>query len=125
MGTLTKKEQRLLEREARLQKELEQVKARLDARKAQRAAAERKQARADDTRRKVLLGALMMQVDHITGQERWREHLHDLDVFLTREKDRELFRLDKLIIDNNAAAGGDDGRAVRPPAPPPSKPLHD
>ena len=105
MDTITKKEQRLLERERRLRDELAQVKASLDAKQAQRAAAERKQARADDTRRKVLLGALMMQVDPMTGRERWRELLPLLDVFLTREKDRELFGLHALIADTAPGAG--------------------
>lgn len=57
-----------------------------------RVAAEKKRERENDTRRKILIGAMIM--DRIDNGKETEEKIKELmDTFLTRDKDRELFGL--------------------------------
>lgn len=70
--------------------------AQLDARKKALQARQGKQERADDTRRKVLLGALVLYRLENSGDQEFSKRLGDwlrreLPVFLTRDSDKALF----------------------------------
>jgi len=78
------------------EKKLKQLKAKKQKEEAQKRAALVKQERANDTRRKILAGALaldMMNKDESAKQR----FLDKLDKFLTRDDDRILFDLPKLV----------------------------
>lgn len=101
---ITKREQQLIERQERLRKELEQVSAEVQAREARRRAAAAKKERADDTRRKILIGAC------VSAQGVSAELMRQLDAYLQRDDDRALFNLEPLPapapapVDADAAA---------------------
>lgn len=80
------------ERIQKLQKQLEQAKAAKRKADARQKAQESKKARAEDTRRKVLLGA-MLQLEMERSEQTRMQTLARLDVFLTRQADRDLFNL--------------------------------
>lgn len=82
-----------IEEQIRKQKEkLDQLKARKTAIEARAKASEAKKNRADDTRKKILVGAAVLaQIENNPeGQERTKQML---DKFLTKESDRKLFGL--------------------------------
>jgi hypothetical protein len=74
------------------QAKLAELKARKQAIEARAKAAESKKNRADDTRKKILVGAAVLaQIENNPeGQERTKQML---DKFLTKESDRKLFGL--------------------------------
>jgi vacuolar-type H+-ATPase subunit I/STV1 len=74
------------------QEKLNQLKARKQAIESRLKATESKKNRADDTRRKVLIGAAVLaQIENNPeAQERTKQMM---DKFLTRENDRKLFGL--------------------------------
>ncbi len=77
------------------QKRLDQLKAQKEAHDARKLAALLKGQRSEDTRRKILIGAMVlgkMQDDPQTN----KQMLNDLDEFLTRDDDRALFSLPSL-----------------------------
>jgi hypothetical protein len=94
-------------------KTIEQRLAELDARRASLKARLSKQERARDTRRKVLLGALVLnRLEH--GHDDFSRSLGDwlrpeLPAFLTRDIDKELF--DDLLTPPAADPAGTDRRA--------------
>jgi ectoine hydroxylase-related dioxygenase (phytanoyl-CoA dioxygenase family) len=82
-----------IEEQIRKQKEkLDQLKARKTAIEARAKASEAKKNRANDTRKKILVGAAVLaQIENNPeGQERTKQML---DKFLTKESDRKLFGL--------------------------------
>jgi hypothetical protein len=80
----TTKEQKIL----RLQKQRDQIQARIDKEKALLKSLERKK----DTRRKIIAGALALE--HADKNEGWGKTLRRLlDEYVTRPDDRELFNL--------------------------------
>lgn len=80
------------ERIQKLQQQLEQAKALKRKAEARARAAESKKARAQDTRRKVLLGAMMQ--DWMNREPQAKQALMArLDQYLTRTDDRALFGL--------------------------------
>jgi large subunit ribosomal protein L7/L12 len=71
---------------------LKQLKALKQKQEAQKRAAEAKRTRTQDTRRKVLVGAMMLE--HMEKNEATKTNiLTKLDAFLTRDDDRTLFGL--------------------------------
>lgn len=82
-----------LEEQIKKQKEkLDQLKARKQAIDARAKVSEAKKNRADDTRRKILLGAMMLD-QWKTKPESEAKIKQDLDKFLTKDNDRKLFDL--------------------------------
>lgn len=77
------------------EKELKQLKEKKAHAERRARAAIKKQERANDTRRKILLGALWLE-QLKSGQENVETAKQQLDTFLKRDKDRELFGLDPL-----------------------------
>lgn len=78
--------------EKKLREQMAQLKARLQKVEAQRKAKEAKRKRADDTRRKILAGALVLQLmDQDDNKRQTFRAL--LDQFLSRADDRKLFDL--------------------------------
>jgi hypothetical protein len=78
-------------------KQIRQLKARRDAMEARKLHGLLKGQRAEDTRRKILAGALvleMMERDEATRQR----FMQRLDSYLTRPDDRALFNLDQKTI---------------------------
>ena len=78
------------ERIQRLQQQLEQAKAAKRRADARLRATASKQARAEDTRRKVLLGSLLQQMMQ-DNQQTHEQVMTRLDKHLTRDADRRLF----------------------------------
>jgi large subunit ribosomal protein L7/L12 len=78
--------------EKRLREQMAQLKARLQKVEAQRKAKEAKRRRSDDTRRKVLAGAFLLQLMDQDDNKRATFHAM-LDQFLSRPDDRKLFDL--------------------------------
>lgn len=77
-------------------KALEEKKARIMAQMTALSAKEAKKKRANETRMKILLGSLLLNQRKELGEEWWtNEVLRALDQFLTSERDRELFDLNK------------------------------
>ena len=76
-------------------KELEQKKKQLEARIQKLKAAESAKKRKEDTRRKILLGAMVMKLIE-TGYWSQDEIYQQLDKFLDKELDRKLFGLVEL-----------------------------
>jgi len=80
------------ERIAALETKLKQEKARKQKIEAQKRAIESKTKRASDTRKKILLGAFMLE--KMSNNEPFEnEILSQLEQYLTRSDDRELFGL--------------------------------
>lgn len=78
---MSDKLQRLQEKRDQLNAQIQSVRAREQAKK-----------RKEDTRKKVLVGAMIM--DKVERGEWPKDKLHDaLDQYLTRDRDRELFGL--------------------------------
>ena len=74
------------------EEKLKQLKALKQKQEAQKRAAEAKRSRITDTRRKVLVGAMMLE--HMDKNETTKASVMDkLDAFLTRPDDRALFGL--------------------------------
>lgn len=80
------------ERISTLQEKLKQAKAQKQKIEARKRAIESKKKRADDTRRKILAGALLLETIE-KNQEEKKRVMKMLDDFLTRKDDRELFGL--------------------------------
>lgn len=77
------------------EEKLKQLKALKQKQEAQKRAAEAKKSRADDTRRKILIGAMMLE--QMEKNEATKASvISKLDTFLTRPDDRELFELPTL-----------------------------
>ena len=93
-------------------KTIEQRLAELDAQRAALKARLSKQERANDTRRKVLLGALILHRLENSNDPEFTKRLHDwlrreLPGFLTREGDKALFS--DLLKPDTANTDGRDG----------------
>lgn len=74
------------------EEKLKQLKALKQKQEAQKRAAEAKKARSDDTRRKVLIGAMVL--DHMSKNDATKNSIMDkLNAHLTRPDDRALFNL--------------------------------
>lgn len=74
------------------EEKLKQLKALKQKQEAQKRAAEAKRTRNEDTRRKVLVGAMVLE--HMEKNESTKiDIMKRLDAFLTREDDRALFGL--------------------------------
>lgn len=74
------------------EEKLKQLKALKQKQEAQKRAAEAKRTRKEDTRRKVLVGAMVLE--HMEKNESTKiDIMKRLDAFLTREDDRALFGL--------------------------------
>ena len=74
------------------EEKLKQLKARKQKQEAMKRSAEAKLNRANDTRRKILIGAMML--DHMEKNEATKTSvMSKLDAFLTRSDDRALFSL--------------------------------
>jgi large subunit ribosomal protein L7/L12 len=79
---------------AALETKLKQAKALKQKQEAQKKAQQQKQTRAQDTRRKILVGSLFLT--RASSSDTAQAELHALlDPFLTRPDDRALFNLDK------------------------------
>ncbi|MDE2422382.1 MAG: mobilization protein [Gammaproteobacteria bacterium] len=74
------------------QEKLAQLKARKQAIEARDRASESKKERANDTRRKILIGAMVLE-QWKNNPESEAETKQALDKFLTKENDRKLFGL--------------------------------
>lgn len=84
--------------------ELEAKRKKLDAEIREAKARAKKKARAQDTRRKILLGALVLdEMDRDEGFANWVRG--KLPHYLTRDVDRELFDLKK--IEGESGSSGD------------------
>ena len=79
-------------------KELESKKKQIEARIQKLKAAESAKKRKEDTRRKILLGAMVMKLIE-TGYWSQEEIYKHLDEFLDKELDRQLFGLPELQQD--------------------------
>lgn len=91
------------------EEKLKQLKALKQKQEAQKRAAEAKRTRTEDTRRKVLVGAMMLE--HMEKNEATRSSvMAKLDAFLTRADDRELFGLPPR--DKNAPGEGEPNTAA-------------
>jgi len=75
-----------------LKKKLQEAKVRKAKIEARQKAAESKKKRADETRRKILAGALVLELME-EKEETKRRFMEQLDKFLNREDDRALFGL--------------------------------
>lgn len=75
-----------------LKKKLAEAKARKAKIEARQRAAESKKKRSEETRRKILAGALVLQMMEEKDEVK-RRFLDQLDKFLTRDDDRALFGL--------------------------------
>jgi large subunit ribosomal protein L7/L12 len=75
-----------------LKKKLQEAKARKAKIEARQKAVESKKKRADETRRKILAGALVLELME-EKEETKRRFMEQLDKFLTRDDDRALFGL--------------------------------
>ena len=74
------------------EEKLKQLKALKQKQEAMKRAADAKKVRADDTRRKILLGAMLLdQMDKNEGMK--KNMIGQLDSYLTRSDDRALFDL--------------------------------
>ena len=84
MASTTDRLKKLEEQRARINAEIQRVRAR-----------EQQQARKDDTRRKILVGSMLLQLveDGEWPEDKLRARL---DTYLVRADDRELFELPKL-----------------------------
>ncbi|PHV13552.1 mobilization protein [Janthinobacterium sp. BJB303] len=72
------------------EEKLKQLKALKQKQEAMKRAAETKKSRADDTRRKILIGAMLL--DQMEKNEAMKKNIMgQLDAFLTRPDDRALF----------------------------------
>lgn len=96
-------------------KTIEQRLAELDAQRASLKARLGKQERANDTRRKVLLGALVLHRLENTNDPEFTKRLSDwlrreLPDFLTRDGDKELFS-DLLAVAPKTETAGGNGEA--------------
>lgn len=80
------------ERISKLEEKLKQEKAKKQKIEARKKAAEAKMNRAQDTRRKILAGALVLEMMEQDEQAKAR-FMARLDGFLTRQDDRALFGL--------------------------------
>lgn len=104
MIELTKKERDLIARQERLQRELEQTKKAIAQKEKQRQKRDRELERAQDTRRRILVGAYMMSI-------KTRDELADeLQHYLKREDDRRLFGLEPL--ESQKERGGNASAAL-------------
>jgi hypothetical protein len=84
-------EERITEQEAKLR----QLKAKQQQLLARKRTAESRRSRADDTRRKILLGAMLLQ--RMTEDENVKNRtLLELGYWLSRDDDRELFSLTRM-----------------------------
>lgn len=92
------------ERIAALEAKLKQERAKKQKVEARLRAVEQKRKRAEDTRRKILAGALVLELMEQDQQTRER-FLARLDRYLTREDDRALFGLPELPAQASPSMG--------------------
>jgi hypothetical protein len=92
------------ERIAALETKLKQERAKKQKIEARLRAVEQKRKRAEDTRRKILAGALVLELMEQDQQTR-QKFLARLDRYLTRGDDRALFGLAKLPAQPKPPAG--------------------
>lgn len=107
---LAKIERDLLAREQRLRDELAQTRAALRERQARRDAVERRRQRAIENRQKYILGAWLLDtvgIGALAGQ---------IDGWLTRDADRELFGLPPRVVTPDAPPAPDGDASTRAPA---------
>ena len=104
------------ERIRKLQEQLEQAKAAKRRADAKVRATASKKSRAEDTRRKVLIGAMVMsQMER--SQQKKLEVLSGLDTYLTRQADRDLFELGAYKLDAPTFLPDDHADGSGPPTP--------
>lgn len=85
----------------RIEQQKQQARERLNKAKAQKRAADAKKQRRDDTRRKILLGAMLLnEMQNSDKTEQFM--LAKLDSYLTSERDRQLFNLKDVANANDA-----------------------
>lgn len=89
-------------------KKLEEQAAQLKARIASEKAKIANQARKDDTRRKILVGAYYIEKAEREGT--MKELIKKIDPFLIREKDRELFNLPTVPDTKSSDSKAKDGQ---------------
>ena len=77
---------------AKQQERLKQLKAQKQAIIAREKAKQNKQERANDTRRKILIGSCMLKLTE-SDQEAYKRLMTQLDKYLTEQRDRALFGL--------------------------------
>jgi len=100
IGSMAKSE--LLDEKIKAQEEkLKQLKAQRQAVLSREKAKEKQQARKDDTRRKILIGSCMLKITAEDDQAR-SKLLAQMDKYLTDSKDRQLFGLSVLDVQNSA-----------------------
>lgn len=100
IGFMAKSE--LLDEKIKAQEEkLKQLKAQRQAVLSREKAKEKQQARKDDTRRKILIGSCMLKITAEDDQAR-SKLLAQMDRYLTDPRDRHLFGLSVLDVQNSA-----------------------
>ena len=102
------------ERIKKLQEQLDLAKAAKRKADAKVRATASKKLRAEDTRRKVLIGAMVMaEMDR--SQQKKLEVLSGLDMYLTRQADRDLFELGRYKLDEATFLPADHDDGSGPP----------
>ena len=76
---------------AKQEERLKQLKAQKQAIEAREKAKQKEQDRKDDTRRKILLGSMLLK--DMENEEKKTKILADLNEYLTEDRDRKLFGL--------------------------------
>ena len=89
---MSEKIQRLDEKIQKQEEEIKRLKALKRKAESTKRAKDREQQRKDDTRRKILIGACMMEIIEENPEAKDRL-IKQLDNFLTTERDRKLFDL--------------------------------
>jgi len=98
IGSMAKSE--LLDEKIKAQEEkLKQLKAQRQAVLSREKAKEKQQARKDDTRRKILIGSCMLKITAEDDQAR-SKLIAQMDKYLTDSRDRQLFGLSVLDVQN-------------------------
>ena len=88
---ITMKNELLDQKIAKQEERLKQLKAQKQAIEAREKAKQKEQDRKDDTRRKILLGSMLLK--DMENEEKKTKILADLNEYLTEDRDRKLFGL--------------------------------
>ena len=88
---ITMKNESLEQKIAKQEERLKQLKAQKQAIEAREKAKQKEQDRKDDTRRKILLGSMLLK--DMENEEKKTKILADLNEYLTEDRDRKLFGL--------------------------------
>ena len=88
---ITMKVESLEQRIAKQEERLKQLKAQKQAVEAREKAKQKEQDRKDDTRRKILLGSMLLK--DMENEEKKTKILAELSEYLTEDRDRKLFGL--------------------------------